>query len=154
MRTLYFSGFETGLSKRLQFMITGAVPGNSIERYDKVERLSKRLNARIGGRTLALLLATDEEHLMALYSIKHRLCKVPFVLVLPDREKDTLALGYRLKPHALCYTDSPENEILSAFRQIVEMPKRPNRFIETALNYWRAPSVLSPDPLMIPRAAA
>jgi hypothetical protein len=126
----------------------------AIELYEDVESLSKTLDEIIDKKTFAVVLAETEEHLLDVYSIKHRLYKAPFLLVLPDREKDTLAMGYRLKPHAVCYVDSTEKEIKSALRNVVRSrQKRRNEFLEVALDYWRYPESSMPNYLPMDQAA-
>ena len=55
---------------------------------------------------VAILLPTDEEELIDIYSMKKLFNRVPVMLVLPNRDRFVEAMGYRLKPRLMGYRDT------------------------------------------------
>ena len=99
MDILYFNTGKSKTGSDLFNIIESQLPGIDIQHYTDTDSFSKQLIQLQQGNTIAVILTSDEEDLMELYAIKHLLYGVITILILPDRERDTIALGFRCKPY-------------------------------------------------------
>ena len=95
------------------------LPEMHVERYTTIACLAKRLLQNLETRTIAVVQAASEQDLIDLYFIQHLLRKVGLVLLLPDTERDTIAMGHRLHPSYMCNGNNNLSEITEALRSIV-----------------------------------
>ena len=99
MNILYFNTGKSETGNDLLNIIESQLPGIDIQPCMDTHSFSKQLIQLQHGNTIAVILTSDEEDLMELYAIKHLLYRVVTILILPDRERDTIALGFRCKPY-------------------------------------------------------
>ncbi|MGA3175655.1 MAG: hypothetical protein ABSE25_14700 [Syntrophorhabdales bacterium] len=109
MNVLFYSTGEAG--ERLQRVIQELVPKNKLEVYTNLEGFSDRLRKPMDDIPVAVILAASENDLLTILSISHLLYDVRFILVLPDREDPTVAIGHSLRPRFLSgKTERPPTE--------------------------------------------
>ena len=68
---------------------------------------------------IAVILAASDNDLLTILSISHLLYDVRFILVLPDREDPTVAIGHSLRPRFLSYTDSDFREVTAVLGKMI-----------------------------------
>jgi hypothetical protein len=71
-----------------------------------VYSLSRRLRQPRHNLAVAVLVAASRQELLELLSIRDLLDGIRIILVLPDRQDDTIAKGHRLYPRFLTFADS------------------------------------------------
>jgi len=76
-----------------------------------MQSFSKQLFRLQRRDTVAVMLIFDEEDLLELYTIKHLLHRVITILILPDSETETVAIGYMCKPYFMTTIGKDLNEI-------------------------------------------
>lgn len=106
MNTLLYAAAGNGAGERLRMVIEAIVPAGEIEIYQTINSLSRRLRQPRYDLAVAVLLASSKQDLLELLSIRHLLDDLRVILLLPDREKDTIAKGHTLRPRFLTYADS------------------------------------------------
>lgn len=94
------------------------------EVFHSVGDLSRRLRRPAGAPTIAALLTGNKEDLLNIVSIRKLLSGMPVILILPDREKDTVAMGHALSPRFLTYTDSNLQEVTAVLGKVLEKHKQ------------------------------
>jgi hypothetical protein len=94
------------------------IGNKNIRIYKNIVNFSEDLKKNTNELTIAVIFIADEEDLMELYAIKHLLHSVITILILPDRERDTVALGFRCKPYFMTYVDHDLNEIVHTIRTL------------------------------------
>ena len=117
MNVLFYSTGEAG--ERLQRVIQELVPKNKLEVYTNLEGFSDRLRKPMDDIPVAVILAASENDLLTILSISHLLYDVRFILVLPDREDPTVAIGHSLRPRFLSYTDSDFREVTAVLGKMI-----------------------------------
>ncbi len=117
MTVLLYSTGEAG--ERLQKVIRGLVPKDKLEVYTSLEGFSDRLRKPMDDIPVAVILAASEDDLLTILSISHLLYDVRFILVLPDREDPTVAIGHSLRPRFLSYTDSDFGEVTAVLGKMI-----------------------------------
>ena len=76
------------------------------ETYRTIGSLAHRLRQPRYDATIAVLLAANREDLYDLLSIRDLFRGISIILILPDRNADTIAKGHKLRPRFLTYKDS------------------------------------------------
>ena len=80
--------------------------GREPEVYQEVQALADRLLQPKLWPTVAILVATDGYELQALHAIRSLLYPVKTIVVLPDRDANSITLGRSLHPRLLLFPDS------------------------------------------------
>jgi hypothetical protein len=107
IRLLLYSPVSEGVGEQLRRMIEKLVPKNNVEIYRSVESLSLRLRQPADDLPIAaVLLVARRGDLTELLSIRDLLRDIRIILVLPDRDEDTIAKGHTFRPRFVSYTDS------------------------------------------------
>ena len=74
---------------------------------------------------MAVVSITSEEDLIDTYFIQHLLSKVLLIVVLPDRERHTVAMGHRLHPYFICCADGELARLAEVLRSIARHERPP-----------------------------
>ena len=117
MSVLFYATGEAG--ERLQKVIRELVPHDKLEIYTTFEGFSERLRKPMDDIPVAVILASNEDDLLTILSISHLLYDVRFILILPDREDPTVAIGHSLRPRFLSYTDSDFREVTAVLGKMI-----------------------------------
>lgn len=103
MNLLFYATVTNGPGEQLQRVIEALVPKSRIEIYRTMDSLSARLRHTRYDLDIAILLATSREDLFELVSIRDLLDDLRIILVVPDREDETIAKGHELRPRFMTY---------------------------------------------------
>ena len=117
MNVLFYSTGEAG--ERLQGMIQNLVPKEKLEIYKTLKSFSERLRRPMDEIPVAVILAASEDDLLTILSISHLLYDVRFILILPDRDDPTVAIGHSLRPRFLGYKDSDFREVTAVLAKMI-----------------------------------
>ena len=117
MNVLFYSTGEAG--ERLQGMIQNLVPKEKLEIYKTLKSFSERLRKPMDDIPVAVILAASEDDLLTILSISHLLYDVRFILILPDRDDPTVAIGHSLRPRFLGYKDSDFREVTAVLGKMI-----------------------------------
>lgn len=120
MKILFSGEWKRELVEEMHRTIVDEFQGAGVEFFPTVDGLANRINETKDAR-VAVIFADSEEYLLNLYFMKHHLYAIPVFLLLPDREPETRAVGFRIKPRALCFKDSTVEEIRQSFRRILAL---------------------------------
>lgn len=82
------------------------MPKREIEVFRTIKNLSQKLRQPKNDHDIAVLLANKKEDLQELVRIDHLLEDLRLILILADREADTIAKAHTLRPRFLTYVDS------------------------------------------------
>lgn len=104
---------------RLKRVIQALVPREKLEIYGTVESFSVRLRKPTDEIPVAVIVAGNEDDLLGILSISHLLYDVRFILVLPDREDGTIAIGHSLRPRFLSYIDSDYRDVTAVLGKMI-----------------------------------
>ena len=111
MNILLYEPVGEGNNTQFHRMIEGLDLECGMEIYRTIESLSQRLRQPEKNLTVAVLFATSSRELLDIISIKDLLFNVRIILILPDREEDTITKGHSLRPRFLTYADSNYGDI-------------------------------------------
>lgn len=120
MNVLYYAKVEKGPGEQLQRLIEALVPQEKREVYRTIGSLYRRLCRPNDCPTVAVILAATREDLLDILSIRDLLLEVRIILILPDREESTIALGHTLRPRFLSYIDGDVTEVAAVLAGCLE----------------------------------
>ena len=84
-----------------------------------VENLTLRLSQLSPFPVVAVLCAKTREDLVHLVSIRPQISNVSVILVLPDREEETINMGHSLYPRFLTFMDTELNDLKLVLRRLI-----------------------------------
>jgi len=131
MDMIFYSPTMNGRpEERLQTMMEKLIPGGRPEACRTVDDLAARLLEPHNDLTIVLLLAADKDDLFDLASIGDlfHIHNARIIVVVPDRDKDTVSLAHRLRPRLLTYADSDFAEVFAVLNNIISEHRDFNNF--------------------------
>jgi len=114
---LYANGLKT-LGKKLKSLIHAQISGTQIESCNSIEHISKILRQPLNNVSVVILLIASMEELVQVNSMQTLFDNIRVILILPDRIKDTIALGFKLKTSFISYVDNDLQDVASVLGQI------------------------------------
>ena len=109
--------------ERLAAAVQEAIPADAMEVHQSLESLHERLSKPGKKSDVAVILAASEKELRKVLAIGHLLAKVRTVLILPDGEAETVALGHRLGARYLGYADTDLSDLAAVLKKMVKNKK-------------------------------
>ncbi len=119
MDLIFYSTMVNGVGARLQSVIEAIVPQDRIEIHRTIDSLSPRLRRPANDVSIGLFLAAGREDLTKILSIRGLLSDVRTILILPDREEDTIARGHSFRPRFISYIDSDFTDVAAVLSKMI-----------------------------------
>lgn len=92
--------------------------GLNVDRYSSIDCFTNGLLQAASSKKIAVIYAASEKDLIDLYFIKHVMRTVEVILLLPDTERHTIALGHCLHPSFMCTTNTDVFHVAKVVRNI------------------------------------
>jgi hypothetical protein len=106
MTVFFLSNAKNKAKKLLLRVLAIIVPQNKITIIKNTDELEYHLRQQFQDTLIAVLLPADKNELTDILSLQKLLGDIPLILILPDRENNTIAMGYKLHPRFITYADS------------------------------------------------
>lgn len=106
MNVFFLADPKNKAKKLLLRVLDMIVPQDKITMVEDVIELESQLRRQLYDDLIVMLLPADESDLSRIIGLKELFGDMPIILILPDREKETIALGYKLRPRFITYTES------------------------------------------------
>ena len=135
MNVLFYIPETSEVSERIYEVVEMIASKATTEIFTSIDDLSRRLRQPANCISIATLLVCNREDLFELTSIRDLLSELPVILILPDREKNTTAMGHIPKPRFFTYADSDFMEVGTVLMKMLEDPKR-KQIEEEWNNIW------------------
>ena len=94
------------------------IPKNSIEVYGSLSTLAQRAEKAAKDIHLAVLFVDSREELAKLLTMRDLSSSLRIILVLPNREDETISLANQLKPCLLDYADGDLGGLAAALGKL------------------------------------
>lgn len=120
MEVIYFSRQQARDRDPFLRAIECIATGRKIIATSGIDEFRERLAPRPGRRLLAVVVAGNEDMLIDVYFARCLLRGVPSILVLPDNERHTAALGYRIGPDHVFSMGTDMEEIVSTVAKVLQ----------------------------------
>jgi hypothetical protein len=116
---IVYSKAMNGIGSKLQEVVANVLPGSYVDTYQTISSLSERLHRPALNFPIVILLAMNREDLENIVAIQNLLYDSRIVLILPDREEDTMALGHILRPRFVSYRDSSFKDVGAVLNKMI-----------------------------------
>ncbi len=117
---LFFYATDTkGTGKALWNLHQELAPKYKGEFFQTIDHLSHKLRQPSGVQTITVLLAGTQKELSDILSIKDLLHDVRIILILPDRDKDTISKGHTLYPRFLADMDGDFSWVTAVLKKML-----------------------------------
>lgn len=137
MALIYFTGRKASAQDPLLRAMRLLAPARGLTVLPAIDEFSGKIAQSPAHHTLAVMKPYDEDALIDVYFARCLFRRIPSILVLPDRERHTSALAFRIGPTRVfpCGTDPAEiAAAVSAFlrtRRVNALPG-PDRYSAAA----------------------
>jgi hypothetical protein len=121
MSLILYAKDQDATGMGLQRVIESLVAEGQVTIYTDMEGLMRRLRKPRGDLQIAVLLASTGQDLDGLLSIGHVLWDLRIILVLPDREAETISKGHSLRPRFLTFSDGNIEDIGAVLRKMLDV---------------------------------
>jgi hypothetical protein len=130
--TLFYIAKRNDAEKRLMAAVEGVIPRAGVKICRSVDGLRKRL--LLGGSVVlaVVVLATTKQDLLSLMPLRELLLSFRLILVLPDSDDVTLAMGWGMWPRFVSYADGDFRDVAGVLSKIIgtvtQTKKTPKRW--------------------------
>jgi hypothetical protein len=119
MEVICFSKETPGRACRLLEAVGRWAGDRRMIAVSDIEEFKGQIAGKRGKENLAVIVAPDEQTLIDIYFARSLLCGVSSILVLPDHERLTAALAFRIRPDHTLPADAGAGKIAWAVRSIL-----------------------------------
>ncbi len=120
MNVFFYLPITSEIDARIQGAVEMAKSMAKTEVFRSVEDLSSRLRRPADVFVIAFLVARSKKELLDIVLIRHLLSDISVILVLPDRQAETIAAGHKLYPRFLTYMDSNLTEVGAVLEKMLQ----------------------------------
>ena len=121
MLLIFYEKASDGISEQLKGMMKPLIGEDRIKVYHTISILSKRLARPIDGKVIMVLVAADRNDLLDIYAIRELFGIIRIIIILPDREDESVRMGYQLQPRFLTYMNEELSEVYSVLRKMLKL---------------------------------
>jgi len=126
MNLVIYANAKNGTAERLHRAIELMVPVEQVTTFMTIDSLERKLRQPAHGLSIAVLLAASRQDLLELHAIKDLLDDIRIILILPDGESETTALGHKLSPRFISYINGNFDDVGAVLRKMVAYMKSNN----------------------------
>jgi hypothetical protein len=119
MKMLLYSEKEDDKTEFLTRETEDLVWEEPIEVCQTIEALRHRLTRLGSSPDIAVIMVREKKELKMIVSLKDLLADVRTIVILPDREEDTISQGHKLYPRFLTYMDSDFGEVAAVLKKMM-----------------------------------
>jgi hypothetical protein len=124
MSLLFYATDTKGTGKSLWNLYEELASEDQTKFFHTIDSLSQELRRSKWDLSIAVLLAGTQTELMEILSIRHLLDRIRIILILPDREKETISRGHKLYPRFLSYADGNFKDVAAVLAKMLERMNR------------------------------
>lgn len=121
MLLIFYEKAIDGIAEQLKGMMKPLIGEDRIKVYHTISILSKRLAQPIDGKVIMVLVAADRNDLLDIYAIRELFGIIRIIIILPDREDESVRMGYQLQPRFLTYMNEELSEVYSVLRKMLKL---------------------------------
>lgn len=120
MNVLFLSDIKSDTKKRLQRVLEYMFPKKDVKYIKSIRELEENLRASSHKMSLAVILNVNKTKLVTVAHIKELLEDTNLILILNDKDSETIALGHHLRPRFITFADSDFLDVASVLIKMKE----------------------------------
>lgn len=105
------------------------IPSNEIIMLEDTGELECCLRSQFYINLMTILLPADIEELMRIIALQNLFGDIPIILILPDRQKNTIALGHKLRPRFVAYADGDFSDVATVLLKMKDKIESRNDYL-------------------------
>lgn len=118
MKIVYYAHGNAETGDRLLQIIKDQVSAEAIETYRSLSNFKLGLLQQRRKPHAAILLAADTAELKRILALDKLLADMRIVLILPDRRKESVSAGHRLRPRYISYVDGDFEDVAAVVKRM------------------------------------
>ena len=118
MKTIFYSNGINEIKRKLDNSTYHQIQDINFEIIDSFESLTKQMCRPLNHVSVIVAWLKKKSELENLVALSPLLENTRMILVLPDREKQTMSLGVKLKPSFISYQDNNFEDIITVLKKI------------------------------------
>lgn len=127
MKILFYSIGRNNSTKNLEKDLLGCMPDISTGTVNSLKELSKNLCQPLNNIKVIVAAPGGHGELNGLIQMIPLLDNVKVILILPDRNQQTISLGTRLNASFLTYIDNDAKDIIAVLQKIQKNEQKPKK---------------------------
>ncbi|MBU2551987.1 MAG: hypothetical protein KKB20_26490 [Proteobacteria bacterium] len=120
MNMLFYAAEVTDDTQRLEELIQTTLDMENIEVFRNIEAFMSGLKRPRLYPALALIATASRSELLDITRLEPLLDDVKIVLILPDCEDETLALGHRLRPRYMSFAGDRMEDVAAILKKMMD----------------------------------
>jgi len=125
MQLLFYASKNDENQNRLDAAIRSVAPGGAIEHFTQLDELRDRLRSIVEPNSIMVLAAVDREELQKMQAFRDMLTEFFIILVIPDRQEDTIKLAHLLRPRFLSQVNDDFMDLNQIVAKMIRTPHGP-----------------------------
>ncbi len=119
MNLLIYATLANDASKRLIEVVAGLTEKENTEIFNTLDSLTSRLVKLRRAQTVVVLLGATEKEVSDALSFSKFFHEYKLILILPDRDEQTMSMGHRLFPRYVSYADSDFSDVGAVLKKMI-----------------------------------
>ena len=121
MKCIFYEKKSGIIAEQIIGLLKASAIENNTELYHTIKTLSQRLTRPIDGLAIMVLIAGDRKDLLNIIAIQKLFVFIKIIIILPDREDESVKIGYKLQPRFLTYVNGDISEVHGVLRKLLEL---------------------------------
>ena len=140
MKCIFYEKKSGIIAGQIIGLLKASAVENKTELYHTIKTLSQRLTRPIDGLAIMVLIAGDRKDLLNILAIQKLFGLIRIIIILPDREDESVKIGYKLQPRFLTYVNGDISEVHAVLRKLLELSESNERISgEQYCRKWISP---------------
>jgi len=121
MKCIFYEKKSGIIAGQIIGLLKSSAIENKTELYHTIRTLSQRLTRPIDGLAIMVLIAGDRKDLLNILAMHELFGVIKIIIILPDREDESVKIGYELQPRFLTYVNGDLSEVHAVLRKMLEL---------------------------------
>jgi hypothetical protein len=121
MKCIFYEKKSGIIAGQLIGLLKASAAENKTELYHSIKTLTQRLTRPVDGLAIMVLIAGDRKDLVSILAVQKLFGLIRIIIILPDREDESVKMGYTLKPRFLTYVNGDISEVHAVLRKMLEL---------------------------------
>lgn len=120
MKIIFYSSSRENPEKEIEETLKELAPEETVEMCRSIEGLIQCLKRVLDHETIVILRARDTEELLQIVSLSDLLQGLRIILLIPNRDRETISIAHRLRPRFLSNGESDFSDTMGVLQKMVQ----------------------------------
>lgn len=119
MKCIFYEKKSGIIAGQIIGLLKASAVENKTELYHTIRTLTQRLTRPIDELAIMVLIAGDRKDLLNILAIHKLFGLIRIIIILPDREDESVKIGYKLQPRFLTYVNGDISEVHAILQKLL-----------------------------------